>query len=351
MLTNLTRRRFLATTAAAGGALALGPAHRAFAQTETIVVTSYGGIWEEAIRDIFVADFTARTGGSADIQIGGPPQWMSQIEANLQDPPIDVLVNTIDLALVAGRTGLVEKVDPAKLSHLANIPQRFVDAVEGWGVIFDYGAAGIAYHRERIPEPPGSIRDMVDGALAGDYVLSLPGISYAPTPQMLIWSLADALGGSVENVDPAFDALKRLQEARAVIFYGGATEFLNHLESGEADLGIYWDGRTWAHYSSGAEWIGYVNPEEGGVMNPVVVQKVVRSPEIAWEYIDSMLAPGPQLAFAEMVQYGVTNTEVVYPDWLKNRITPWESTRWPPFEVIGEKIPEWVDRWNREIGA
>ncbi len=346
----LNRRHFL-MGAAAGGVFALPPARRLAAQTETITVTSYGGVWEEAIRGIFVADFTARTGGKAEVQIGGPPQWMSQIEANLADPPIDVLVNTIDLALVAGRTGLVEKIDPSKLSNLADIPQRFVDVVEGWGVVFDYGSAGIAYHRERLRNPPTSIKGMVEGALRGDFVLSLPGISYAPTPQMLIWSFADALGGSVNNVDPAFEALKALQDKRAVIFYGGATEFLNHLEAGEAEIGIYWDGRTWAHYSTGAEWIGYINPDEGGVMNPVVVQKVVNSDDSAWEYINSMLAPAPQLAFAEKVQYGVTNTKVAYPDWLKDRITPWEATRWPPFEEIGAKIPAWVDRWNREIGA
>ncbi|SEM35467.1 putative spermidine/putrescine transport system substrate-binding protein [Roseovarius azorensis] len=350
MSIKLSRRQILAGTVASS-TLALAPFGPAFAQADSIVVTSYGGVWEEAIRDLFVADFEARTGGTAEIQIGGPPQWMSQIEASLDNPPIDVLVNTIDLALVAGRTGLVEKIDRSKLKNIDNIPDRFIDAVQGWGVIFDYGSAGIAYHKERVTNPPSSIKAMIDGALAGEYVLSLPGISYAPTPQMLIWSLADALGGSVDNVDPAFEALKKLQEANAVIFYGGATEFLNHLEAGEAELGIYWDGRTWSHFSTGAEWIGYINPEEGGVMNPVVVQKVVNSSDAAWEYIDSMLAPGPQLGFAEKVQYGVTNSEVVYPDWLKERITPWEDTRWPPFEAIGEAIPAWVDRWNREIGA
>lgn len=350
MFTKLSRRQMLAG-AAATSALSFTSLRPAFAQSTPIVVTSYGGVWQEAIRDYFVADFEARTGGSAEIQIGGPPQWMSQIEASIDNPPIDVLVNTIDLALVAGRTGLVEKIDPSRLTHIKNIPQRFIDAVDGWGVIFDYGSAGIAYHRERVANPPTSIKAMIDGALAGEFVLSLPSISYAPTPQMLIWSLADALGGSVDNVDPAFDALKKLRAANAVIFYGGATDFLNHLEAGEAELGIYWDGRTWAHYSTGAEWIGYINPEEGGVMNPVVVQKVVNSPDAAWDYIDSMLAPGPQLKFAEKVQYGVTNTEVVYPEWLRDRITPWEATRWPPFDAISAAIPAWVDRWNREIGA
>ena len=36
-------------------------------------------------------------------------QWMAQIEANRAKPPIDILVNVPDLALVAGRSGLVVK--------------------------------------------------------------------------------------------------------------------------------------------------------------------------------------------------------------------------------------------------
>ncbi|QDL94683.1 hypothetical protein FDP22_21900 (plasmid) [Paroceanicella profunda] len=48
--------------------------------------------------------------------------------------------------------------------------------------------------------------------------------------------------------------------------------FFNHLSSGEADLGIYFDGRTWNHYDSGAEWIDFINPEEGGSLNGVAVQ-------------------------------------------------------------------------------
>lgn len=344
----ILHRRTILSGAAAAAAGALPGAGMARAQARhRLSVTSYAGIWEKAVRDIFVAEFRSRTGMDADVLIGGPPQWMSQIEANKVAPPIHVLVNTIDLALIAGRTGLVEKLDPAKVPSIADVPQRFVDLVDGWGVCFDYGSAGLAYHRGRVRNPPKSFVEFVERAEKGEFKVSLPGIAYAPTPQILIWSLADVFGGSVDNVDPGFAAIRRMR--RNTIFYNGATDFLNHLESGEADIGIYFDGRTWAHYSSGASWIGYINPSEGGVMNPVVAQKVVNSPEAAWTYIDVMLSPGPQLKFAEALQYGVTNSRVQYPPQLAERITPWEQTRFPPFEALGRKIPEWVDRWNREI--
>ena len=346
---SLSRRRFLAGTAAAA-TLTLPSLRQPLAQTPSITVTSYAGVWEEAVREIFVADFTERTGAQAEILVGNPLKWLDAIEANRSDPPIAVLVNSIDLATIAGRSGLVDKVDPSKLSNLADIPSRFVDMAEGWGVVFDYGSAGIAYNKDALPNPPQSIKAMVDRALAGDFVLSLPGIDYVYAPQILIWSLADVLGGGVENVDPTFEMLKALKDRNAVIFYRGVGDFLDQLAGGDAQIGIYWDGRTWAHFAGGADWIAHIHPEEGSVLMPIVAQKVANAPEIAWEYIDTMLAPGPQLAFAEALHYGVTNAKVVYPPWLEERLVPWDDARLPPFERIGSKAPEWLSRWNEELG-
>lgn len=348
-MTGFTRRSLLQASALGGLAATLPRTGLRAATASSITVTSYGGIWEEAIRKIFVAAFKERTGIDAEVQLGGPSQWMSQVEANRDNPPVHILVNTIDLGLIAGRTGLVEKPTVARTPNLAKIPQRFTDVVEGWGTCFDYGAAGIAYNKERIKNPPKSFAELVDRCAKGEFVASLPGIAYPSTPQILIWSLADAFGGSVENVDPGFAAIKKMQPN--AIFYGGAPDFLNHLASGEADIGVYWDGRTWAYYDTGATWIDFVNPTEGSVMNPVVVQKVVNSPDAAWDYFDVMLDAKAQAKFAEVLNYGVTNEDVQYSDVLKKRITPWEETRWPPFEVLGTKISEWVERWNREIGG
>ena len=344
-----TRREVLKYTTAAGMMVLFRPLDLFAGKTERIAVTSFAGIWEEAVRSCFVSYFEEKSGAKADVVIGGPPQWMSQIEANLEKPPIHILVNTIDLALIAGKKGLVEKIRPEKLSNFKDIPQKFTDVLKGWGTCFNYGSAGLAYNKQRIKKPPKSFQEFVDRTAKGDLRASLPNVSYPPCPQMLIWSFADVFGGNVNNVDPAFAAIKRMREN--TIFYSSSTEFLNHLETGEADIGIYWDGRTWSYYDTGATWIGYINPEEGGIMNPTAVQKVKNSPDVAWLYLDAMLAPEPELKFAKMLNYPVTNSKVKYPPELEERFVPWEETRWPPFEELGKQIPQWVERWNKEIRA
>ena len=71
----LNRRTFLGTGAAATGLIGLnGLPLRA--QDRTLNVTAYGGVWERAIRDCFVAPFEAKTGATATVSLGGPAQWL-----------------------------------------------------------------------------------------------------------------------------------------------------------------------------------------------------------------------------------------------------------------------------------
>lgn len=339
------RRSMMLGMSAAALAMA-GGRSRAFAQSGPITVTAFGGTWETAVRDIFAADFTQKTGVPAEVILGAPAQWMTQIEANKENPPIHALVNSIDLALIAGRSGIVEKISADKVPNLQHIPQRFTDAVEGYGTCFDYGAAGIVYHK-RLQNPPRSMVELVEGTKAGKWRASLPGVSYQATKEILIWNLADALGGSVTNVDPAFKALKEMTPN--AVFFGSVSQVFEHLQTGEADVGIMFDGRVWTEVDNGAE-LGFINPAEGGIMSPIVIQKVANTPDVVWEYVNAVLDAGNQTKFADLMNYGVTNSNVVYSDKLKDRVTKWEETRWPPFEEIGPLVGGWLDRWNRELG-
>ncbi|MDA0704600.1 MAG: extracellular solute-binding protein, partial [Proteobacteria bacterium] len=278
-----------------------------------------------------------------------PSPWISQIEANKDNPPLHVLVATPDAASVAVKAGLVDPISADKVSNLADIPQQFIDISYGHGAAFDYGAAGIAYNKDVIKNPPKSIKEFVERTIAGEWRAGLPVPSFGPWAQAFAWGYNDALGGSIDNLDPFFDAVKKMKPN--VSFWSAVTEPLQKFDSGEIDISLYYDGRTWAYYDTGKTYIDFVNPEEGGVMSPVCVMKVKNAPDIAWEYINSMLAPEPQLCFAEILNYGVTNSKVQYTPKLKERVTPWEETRFPPGEEIGERTPQWVERWNKEIGA
>ena len=318
------------------------------AKPDQITVTSYGGVWEGAVRDTFVADFTKRTGVKARIQLGNPNEWISQVEANPANPPIDVIVASVDLALEAGRKGMVEKISVDKVSNLADVPEFFTKVCDGWGTCFDYGAAGIAYHKGRVKDPPKSLKEFVERTARGDWQASLPSIAFQPAVQALVWSLNDIYGGKLDDITPAIDAIKRMR--KNTIFWTSVTDFLNHLGSGEADIGIYYDGRVWAAFDAGSTWIDFVNPQEGAVMTPIAVLKAKNAPPIAWEYINSMLGVEPGAVFAERLNFGMTNQKIKYSDKVKNRITPWDKTRFPPVAEMAQYLPKWVEMWNKELG-
>lgn len=341
-------RRHLGALVGGAALLPAVGAGRLARAAEPITVTAFGGIFETTIREVIVADYEKRTGNKARVLSGSPEQWMAQIEANRAHPPIDVILNQVDTCLVAGRMGLVEKFTVEKLPNLADIPQQLSDMLGGWGMVFTFGSWGFAYH-ERVKEPPRSFAELVDGTIKGKWRVALPNAGYTGTPQVLIWSLADVLGGSVANVDPAFDAIKKMKPN--AVFFASITDPLTLLESGEADISLYPDGRTWAAFDGGAKWLRYLNPKEGGVNLPSIVQKVKNGSDLAWDYINTMLAPGPQSEVVRRLNYETSNPKAVLPPEIKARITPWQQCRFAPAEPVAAAKAGWIERWNKEINA
>ena len=145
----------------AAGAMALGLGVAGTAGAQDITVTSYGGIWEKAINECYAKEFNKRTGFKASVLIGSPAQWMSQVEANPDNPPIHVIVSTEANTIAAGEKGLIEKPTVEKVPNLADVPPIFKDAVGGWGACFDYGALIIAYNKDKVKNPPKTMKAFV----------------------------------------------------------------------------------------------------------------------------------------------------------------------------------------------
>lgn len=316
-----------------------------------VTVTAFGGSWEQAFRKCYVEPHTARTGQSVEVIIGGPPQWVSQIAANPAKPPIDVLVNLMDMASVATKQGLVEPLDKALVPNLTKVPESFVEPLKGFGTVINYGAAGLAYNSEKIKEPPKTWKAFFQGAIDGDYVAALPGINLSSTaPTALLWNIVNLYGANIDDEATLFAELKKLKDSGNVVFYNDINQFLTLIQSGEADIGPYWDGRAWAAHDSTIPTLRFYYPEEGGVISPSVIQKVKNGSDKGWDFIETLLAAENQSCFANTIGYAVVNGDAKYDDKLAARLPDPKTIRWPDFAGVAERMPKWVDRWNREIG-
>lgn len=340
-----SRIRFIAAGAAVAG-LALG----ASAYAEDITVTTFGGVWQEAVTECFAKEYERQTGDKANVLIGSPIQWISQIEASPEDPPIDVLVTTEFTTLIAGDKGLIERPTLEDIPHLADAAPIFKRGVENWGSCFNYAAFVIVYNKNTVKDPPESQKEFIERTIAGDWIATLPTINYQATPAAVIWNFADLYGGGIDNIQPAIDKVKAMKDSGNLIGWNSVTEFLNQMQTGEADIGMYWDGRAFAFIDQGNDWIGVISPSDKASIGCGAMNKVTNAPDSAWDYLNIVYSPEGGKCFAERLQYGVANQKVQYSEKLQNRITPYENTRIAPSRATGEKTAEWIERWNKEVG-
>ncbi|MBN9458225.1 MAG: extracellular solute-binding protein [Bosea sp.] len=321
------------------------------ARAADLTVTAFGGIWEKSLRTCYVEPFQKKTGKTVDVVLGTPAQWVNQVAANPAKPPIDVFLTLIDGAEDAKARGLVEKIDPAKVPNLADVPEPLKQVVGGDAVVLHFGAAGLAYNEAKIKNPPKSWAEFIDRTLKGEWQAALPGINVASTtPTAVIWNFNDALGGKVGDISPVIAKMKALRDSGNVIFWNDVNQFLTQMQSGEADIGIYWDGRAWAARDGGFKALNFYYPAPGGVVSPTVVQKVKNGSPAAWEFIDFLFSPEPQSCWAAAIQYPVASTKAQYKPEQKARMPKLDDVRWPPFAEILAAMPKWVETWNKEIG-
>lgn len=332
--------RFSALVAAVG--LALAP-HVAAA--EPLVVVASGGIWLESAKQNFASCYKERTGEAPEILVLNSSDVMAKIRANPKNPPIHVaMLSEID-AIRAGREGLLDKLDPAKAPNLNDVPDIFRKQWNDFATISNFGAMIVMYNKEKIPTPPADWKTLIDEVIAGKYGkrVSFPAVTMAWGP-MFTWFLGTLYG----NDDNAVFAKYKAMAPNVAKFWVSPVDALNMFTAKEVDILVYWDGRAYAFAQENA-WAGAYIPDPGAFQSAAMLAKVKNAPETAWTYIDCVLSPKAQLGHATMIKYPVVNSKVVYPEDLKKVLTPLEKVRQPDFLSFIDKIPGWIERWNKEV--
>lgn len=348
-MSNFSRREILGGFAGATALLTARPG-LVFAQANSITVTSLGGRWEESIRTHFAPLFTQRTGIAVNVVSGGPAQWTAQIENQPNNPPLDAVDNSELLALSLIDKGLVEQLTPELVPNLRDVPPEFYEPWDSYGVSYQYGASGIFYDKTRITDVPQTWPEFLERAGNGEFgrSVTLPDISYPWTPE-LVWHLAASLGGDIDNLDPAFEALRRVRPYISR-FWGTAIEAERLILSREAEIGWLWDGRVYAMMDSGLDFLDFTRLGPNSLFSLVPAQ-VVKGPnsELAFEWINTLLDPEPLLEYYKLIQYTPTNRHVVFPEATAHRVMPASEGTIPSLRELERVTPSIIARWNAEI--
>jgi len=313
---------------------------------DKLVVSSFGGIWQQSIEKNFGACYKDATKKDIAVQLGDPSAWMNRIRANPSEPPIDIVTLAQADVMRAIRAGMLEPIRKDRVPNLKQIPASHYEVWKDQAVQVHTAALGVLYDKSEVGELPKDWRTLLDNIAAGKYGkrVSMPAGTYAWGPDF-IWFVSQTYGG---NVDTGFSKLKAMMPS-VVKFWTEPSEAINLFASKQIDILVYWDGRSYDYIEKGNAGASYYNPGPKSLGTAVSFAKVKNSSDAGWDFINCALSAKAQLGHAQTLGYGITNSTVEYPEALKKRITPTSEMAFVPYDQYLDQFPGWIDRWNREM--
>ena len=123
-----------------------------------------------------------------------------------------------------------------KTSYWDEIPDWAKDDDGDW-VVGYYGTMSFIANDEQVPNAPTSYQDILDG----DYKVTIGDVVAGASSQYAVLAAAYALGGSIDDMQPAYDFLTQLAEDGRL---DTGDPSIARLESGEIAVAMHWDYNT-----------------------------------------------------------------------------------------------------------
>lgn len=333
-----------------GGALtlAIGAPSLATAQGRRITSTIFGGKFEEEYRKAIVDPFRRATGIDVTLRYGNASQWLTSALVNRSSPEIDLLWLSYPENIQAIVEDVCIELSPEEMPNLRDVHSVWYEGFRRKGVGLDYASFGIGWRTDLVRSPITSWQDLWKPEFRGR--VALPDLTASGGYQMLV--LAAMLnGGSEENVEPGFQALRRLRP-NVRKFYRSNPEAQQMLERGEVSVAAWYDGRVYGMADAGVP-VRWVAPQEGALIGMVSyhIPTGSRDKEACKRFIDFAISKEAQEAFCNGMQYGPVNRTARLTGLAAERVPPFESLRDIDWFRMLPHLGTWLDRWNREVAG
>jgi putative spermidine/putrescine transport system substrate-binding protein len=347
------RARVLAAGFAAAASLAapLGAvAQDADFDGEELLVQTYGGTLATYFRDQFAAEFNKKYNANVQIEEGLSTDTVAKLRASGGAPHVDTFMVTEGWAAVLAAEKLVEPLDPQNVPNLGEIEAGA--RVEGNPyVAFQRTSMTITYNTEKmkVEDLPKTWADLADPKYRGKLTLPVPGNAHA---LMLIAKLANQATGSIENIDPAIDVLKKIAP-NVMTYWTSFDQAFNLLNTGQAELSVNSTDRTIDQVLKGAPVSTYY-PDEGTtfVYNTVGIAKGSEHKELAEAWISFLLTKDVQSQIGSKLGFSPVRSDVEIDPHVAKLLPQGkvlENSLKPDWAFIGNAQAGWIDRYTREV--
>jgi putative spermidine/putrescine transport system substrate-binding protein len=264
-----------------------------------MVFTSWGGTTQDAQKAAWADPFAAAAG--VKVLQDGPTDY-GKLKAMVDSGNVtwDVVDVEYDFAIAAAKAGLLEPLD-FKAIDKKSIDPRFVtdNAVGSFYYSFVLG-----YNKDVLKAEPKTWADLFDEAkFPGKrtfYKWSAPGV-------LEIALLADGVAPDKLyplDLDRAFKKLDSIK--KDIVWWGGGAESQQFLASGEAPIGMFWNGRVFAIQQTGGNvgvsWAGNLTAAD-----VLVVPKGAKNKDTAMKFLATATSADGQAALATKTGYAPIN--------------------------------------------
>lgn len=350
-----SRRDVLKAGLAAGaaGALAMPAVRTALAQ-ETVqdfngarlVANAYGGSFGEAWKKFVVEPFEQKFNARVTIVESLTGDTVAKVRASRNNPQMDVAMLGDSGAVLLAADGLYETLTEETVPNLTELLPQARNAGDPYAE-FIFGSEVFAHNKDALPTPPQSWADLYKEEYKGR--LLLPDLTNSTSGIVMLVHLAELNGGSVSDIDPAFEALERLRP-NVLTYWSSQQQISSLLASGEAWAALWTPDRAGALMNSGAP-VDIHYPEEGVKVfgNGIGVVKGTRVPELAAAYVNFVLSKEVQSAFCANALLTPTNAQAELPEEAKRFVPAPDKATTTDWAVVVENLPQWVERWNRIV--
>ena len=341
---SIDRRHLLAGSAALLGAA--GFPRMAQAQSAEIVVGTWGGDYGALLQSEIDEPLAKPLGitVSQDIANNDPRRTKLIAEKGSRRSSMDVAcINDID-SFTLSQQGILETVPESSVPRLAQVipvlkkPQSIPHI---------YSAMVVIYNPNQIKTPPKSYADLFDPKYKGR-------VGYSDI--LYTWNVAAANiagGGKADDLSAGKKLLMELKKNDPKV-YPSNEALAAALKSEEVWISTMWLARGFMWKKAGIP-VAWSVPEEGAlpILFEAGVPKNSRNKDAAWKYLNCMLDPKAQVAFAEKMGYVPTVRDAKLPDDLASEISLSEAQqaklRPMDYDYMQRERGAILDFWNKDF--
>lgn len=309
MTTFITRRKLLKTSASVGFLAGTGMlAAPAIAQSRSIKIGSYGGYFEDSLKQHVYPVFTEATGIAVEsVTQPDSTSWLQTMSQALSagNIPADLSMHTPVNIIKAGRLGgILAPIDPGRIATIDNVGESFLsrqgDSLLGVGALsFFYS---MVINTDEITEEPSSWADFWDSSR---FEASL-GLPKSVNFHFLEVVAATFLGGTdaLRTRDGIIAAVEKAAELHqnVALWYTGESQMEQALKNFDVVGGMYFHDVAGLMAADGHP-VKSIFPREGNVIdfNSWTLAQGSDKQDEAYEFMAFSCQPETQAIMSRMI--------------------------------------------------